>query len=250
MPGVTIRDHSPDGSIVQPVQLSRLVGPPLDVPISRALDMLRVSFENYHDKLAIASMYQPADYLHEIFTDGPPPPNDGNKQDYLRWSYGQVRHGGELLAAALASRGVHEGQTIAALIHGGVDFYCIFYAALILRCRFSPMNYTAISNAEEIASMLRTVEAKAIFAINAEEMNKLATNAPDASGEDVIKICLEKPAPTSHVNGHSASFEYIEDVYLSALPIEKAEEILERFELLVPDPEDDALVIFTRYISE
>lgn len=251
MPGIAIRDHSPDGSQIQDVQLSRLIGPPLDVPISRALDMLRVSFENYYEKLAVASMYQPADYLAPIFEhdapSSPPGWKDGEERNYLRWSYGQLRHAGELLAASLASRGVRSGQTITALIHGGVDFYIIFYATLVLRCRFSPMNYSTISNAAEISSMLATVEAKAICTISSEEMNKLVTNAPDFASDETVKFVLEKPKDLQ-ANGHVAHFEYIEDMIVGALPIEAAEEILEPFESLVPDPEDDALVIFTRCV--
>lgn len=245
MPAVH-RDSSPESSDMENVQLSKLVGPPLDVPIPRALDMFRVSLEKYYDKLAVASMYQPADYLSPIFENGPQRPDDGNTGDYLRWSYGQVRHAGELLAASLASRGVREGMTVAVLMHGGIDFYLLFYACLVLRCRFSPMNYNSITNATEIQSMLKTVDAKAIVTMNADEMNRVVTNVPELASEDFLKLAIEKPKADQQVNGHSESFEYIEDLIAGALPIENAESILERFESLLPDPSDDVLIIFTR----
>ena len=44
-------------------QLSKLYGPHLDVPITSARDLFRSALEKYHDKLAVASLYQPANYL-------------------------------------------------------------------------------------------------------------------------------------------------------------------------------------------
>lgn len=231
----------------KPTELSMLVGPPLPVSEPIALRMLRNSFTKFSDKVAIASMFQPAGYLESIFENVKrAPPGDG-ECSYLRWTYAQLRHAGELLAVALAERGVTEGSTVAVLHHGSLDFYILFYAALLLRCRFAAINYHSISNAEEIQYMLKTVDAKVVCATDDKSMQQLMENVPALADDHYTKIVIQ--GPRGQANGAASTpYEYLEHLILGASE-RGSKAILERFETIEQSPDDQVLVIFTRSVS-
>lgn len=227
------------------MELSTLHGPPLDVPVPVVIDMLKNSFEKYHGKLAVASMFQPANYLASIFEKDILDASTDASRDYLRWSYGQVRHAGELLAVALAERGVQERSTIAVLHYGSIDFYICFYATMVLRCRFAPMNYHSITNADEIQSMLKVVGAKVICATDDKSMHTIFDHVPEIASRETIKVVIESPTREGQANGLTGAYEYLEDLILDA-SAKGTKSSLDRFDAIQTSPDDDAVVIFTR----
>lgn len=241
-PGLLLDDADQEKLQSQGPLLSKLEGPELVVRHDSALEFIRESFEQYSEHLAVASLYQPGTYLQEIFKDGPPSlPRDASKT-HLRWSFAQLKHAGELLAAAFAARGVREGMTIASFAKGSIEFYMILYAALVLRCRFSPMNPAATANAVEATSMLQAVDADVVVTMDAETLERLETTMPEVTSKLLLKISVPEPSAAQK----QARWLHLEELVVSALPFSSAKAILEPFEQIQTHPDDNVYILFTR----
>lgn len=119
-------------------------------PIWRQLE----SAANLHpDKLALACLHQPPD----LYGIGKP------TDDYLKWSYSQLKEATDFLRTGLRRSGIRAGMTIVTAFDNGAEFPLIFWAAHSLACPLVPVNPRQIRNVVEMRHMLSIMDATVVF---------------------------------------------------------------------------------------
>lgn len=110
---------------------------------------LRDSAVTYSNKLAVASLHQPATLYSISITSA--------SNGCLRWSYAELGIALERLTAGLERLGVKRREAIVTFLPNGIEFVLAFWAAHRLGCPFVPLNHRTLMNAAEAAHMLRVV---------------------------------------------------------------------------------------------
>ncbi|KAF4983472.1 hypothetical protein FZEAL_1201 [Fusarium zealandicum] len=156
---VSAMDTSPDVPEPQNLDLSEAYGKPC--PVEPPLwSQLQRSADDFPDRLAIASVHQPAQ-LYDI----------ASSSEYLRWSYSQLSTAVDTFAASLERLGARPGEAVATFLDNGVEFVLAFWTAHKLGCPFVPLNPRSLINQEEASHMLRVSRASIVI-VQDEETSK------------------------------------------------------------------------------
>lgn len=159
-----------------PTLLSEATGPPLDIPVPILQDLVRASVAAHADKVALICKHQAADLFPAVFAYGGAA---SKSSSHLIWTHKQLQHSADLLAHALAERGVQPGSTIAVLLSGRAEFHTILRAAVKLKCPFTPINVRSAQHAKEIRHMFTLSEAKVVIVEDAAIAQSLEEHVPD-----------------------------------------------------------------------
>lgn len=117
---------------------------PVHPPVWQRLQKSAVTCSN---KLALASLHQ-SPTLYGVA-------NDSTDNEYLKWSYNDLKFAINTLAWNLQKIGAKRGQPVATFLYNGAEFIMAFWAAHKLGCPFVPINPRTLVAAEEAAHMLR-----------------------------------------------------------------------------------------------
>ena len=172
-------------------KLSEATGKKLDIPVPILHDLITSSVATHRNKVAMICKHQVPDLLPEVssYRAGP---NQPGKPLHLVWTHGQLQHGADLLAHALAKLGLQPGSSIAVLLSGRAEFHMVLRAAVKLKCPFTPMNLRSAQNAKEIRHMLTLSDSKAVIVEDAELAEHLEKNVPDLMREMQLKVIVGK----------------------------------------------------------
>ena len=205
-------------------KLSEATGKKLDIPVPILHDLISSSVANHKDKVAMICKHQAADLLPDV-SSYPTGPNLIERPPHLVWTHGQLQHGADLLAHALAKRGLQPGSSIAVLLSGRAEFHLVLRAAVKLKCPFTPMNLRSAQNAKEIRHMLTLSDSKAVIVEDAELAEHLEKNVPDLMSEMQLKVVVDRASSAgsylslsdlvsdaAHDESFEAQNEVLEDV--------------------------------------
>jgi len=169
---------------LQESALSEARGPPCPVE-SPIWERLQSSALKYRDKLAVASLHQPAS-LYGIS-------KNVSAETYLRWSYSELLEAVEILRSSISSRLGGQKLPIVTVLYNGVECIIASWAAYKLGCPFVPLSPKALANTEELQYVLELVGEAVVIAQDRESLEKL-----DNLGRSfILKLTLSQPSPDS-----------------------------------------------------
>lgn len=181
------------------MSLSELKGPHLDVPPVTLWEAVRSVQQKYADQAGLACLHQPANYLSEIFDEPFPTP-----VNYLKWTYAQLGHAIDVLAAGLYRRGVRPGMTVVTYCLNGAEWELTWRAAAKLNCRFAALNPGAASNSSMVVHYLRIADANVVLAKDTYTAGQLEQSAPEYIGRLLVKLTVTPAESSSTWDGFEA----------------------------------------------
>lgn len=210
--------------------LSEDHGLPIDGPIEPLKCLFAKSVAKHRDDVALAALHQPADLYSA----------PSQSSDYLRWTYGTLADQAELLASALAQRGLARGETIVSLANNCAEWAISYWASAILATAHAPVNGRQASKADEIQHILRLADAKVVIARDADMAATLDKSAPEQMKLTKAKIIV---GSESDAETKMPGWEYMADVLADAHHAPRLRLTAEQ-----PDrdiAEEQTLVVFT-----
>lgn len=176
------------------MNLSEVVGPPLEVPEPILHRLIQASVLEHHDKIALVCEHQPSDLIPGLLEYGATE-RSSDAAPYLEWTHAQLQHAADLLAIGLTRHGVQAGSTIAVLLSGRAEFHVILRAAVKLNCPFAPISTRSVHNPTEIRHMLTLSDTKVIFVEDAVTAEALEKTVPDLLQAMQVKIIIGSALP-------------------------------------------------------
>jgi len=159
-------------------------GPPCPVepPIRERLQSSALKFK---DKLAVASLHQPAS-LYGIS-------KNGSNEGYLRWTYSELLQAVEILRRSISNRLAGQKVPIVTVLYSGVECIIASWAAYKLGCPFVPLSPKALANTEEFQYVLQLVGDAVVIAQDRESFEKL----DNLGSSFILKLTLSQTSPDS-----------------------------------------------------
>ncbi|EME40389.1 hypothetical protein DOTSEDRAFT_159235, partial [Dothistroma septosporum NZE10] len=163
-------------------------GVDLKLPLVTLQQLFTELAKDFPDKTALICRHQSADFLHQVSQ----PSTNGSK--CLRWTHSQLYAAGELLATRLHALGIRNGMRIAAFLRNGAQYAVGLYAAALLGAVFVAINPALATKSEEANYMLRTAEASALLAWDANMANDLDRGIEqDLAAKILVKAICNPP---------------------------------------------------------
>jgi acyl-CoA synthetase (AMP-forming)/AMP-acid ligase II len=169
---------------LQKSAISKAQGPPCPVepPIWERLQNSALMFR---DKLAVASLHQPAS-LYGIS-------KDTSKKAYLRWSYSELLEAVNILSSSISSQLAGQTVPIVTVLDNGVEHIIASWVAYRLGCPFVPLSLKALANTEELQYMLQMVGDAVVIVQDSKTSEKL-----DNMGRSfILNLTLSETSPDS-----------------------------------------------------
>jgi acyl-CoA synthetase (AMP-forming)/AMP-acid ligase II len=192
--------------------LSYVVGRELLGTEKSCIQRLEECASVYVNEIAVVCAHQPQG-LYGVNSQ----PSDNfeyQQSPYVRWTYGEYYATVERLARALAAAGVGEGTPVFTFLPNGVEFLVTIFASMRLGSTLIPVNVRNLTNAQEVAHMIKTAflqcsSNKAVVfadgpetAAKLEEFEQLANaqkilaGTEDRTGWDTFTSILNSSKPT------------------------------------------------------
>lgn len=146
---------------------------------------LKRAAQLHPEKLAIASLHQPADLYHLTSLSS----------DHLQWSYAQLESASQTLRKGLQRYGIASGSAIVTVLDNGVEFPLSFWAAHRFQCPFVPLNPRNLTNKAEARHMLAIAGATAVIVGTPELATAFDALAYDGVPE-LLKIVTHENPPS------------------------------------------------------
>lgn len=206
-------------------------GRALEGPVPTLRSLLAPWVQNRRDKIACVALHQPPDLYRS---------KNGRASDnsYLRWTYGDLASNGELLASALAARGLRRGETVTTLVYNCVEWAIAYWSCAIAKTTVSPVNPNLLKKPEEIQHVLKVAKTKAIIVRDVASAKELEKAAP----EQIKAMKAKFIAGSESVEG-LPGWENLTDVLASAQFNDNLR--IDCEDTSSDDPEDPTMVIFT-----
>ncbi|KAI4224909.1 MAG: hypothetical protein L6R36_004309 [Xanthoria steineri] len=167
--------------------LSEDNGPDISIPTHTLHQILARSALQLPKRTALVSCHQPRDWVSSLQGST----QDRGKNDYLRWTYGELETASSTLASYLTQAGISKGEAIVVVVDSCAEWAVCFWAAARLACPFVPINPAIVGRAHEIKHVLSALERiGALVAKDEFTVKLLAGNAPAEVRSSSLKLIL------------------------------------------------------------
>ncbi|KAL8988730.1 MAG: hypothetical protein Q9169_008505, partial [Polycauliona sp. 2 TL-2023] len=109
----------------------------------------------------------------------------------VTWTYQELYHKADALAAYLFDRGVGKGDAIAVFADNQVEWVLLFWAAIRLDAVFVPLNPRVIKSKEEVGHVLRVTRPKVVVVADESAAREFQEVAAELMAEIPVRIVVD-----------------------------------------------------------